>query len=153
MTDLRRERKTQGYRRLKFILAAIYNHDERAVKPLIDYLLSVMPSASSQLRKKPKKLKRSSRYETATNGSEGQTSEVIEAERIRKKPKATASPNKSGDIRENNQRKVRETQEDLSDLPCNERPEQPTMDQRNPPRTERLEQPATGQRNPPRTER
>ena len=152
VTDLRKERNTQGYRRLTFILAAFYNHEERAVKPLLDYLLSVMPSAPSQLRKKPKKLKRSSRNEKANNGSEGQTSDVVEAERIRKKPKATASPNKSGDTRENNERKVRETQEDLSDLPCAERSEQPTTDQRNMPRTERSEQPTTDQRSRPRTE-
>ena len=116
VTNLRGERNTHGYRRLTFILAAFYNYEERAVKPLLDYLLSIMPSAPSQLRKKSKKTKRSSRNEKTNKGSEGQTTDAVEAERTRKRPKNATSPNTSGDTRENGERKVRETQEDLSDL-------------------------------------
>ena len=112
-----------------------------------------MQSAHSQLRKKPKNLKRSSRNEKSNNGSEGQPSDVVESHRVRKKTKRTASPKKSGDTRENSERKVRGTQEDLSDFPCAERSEQPTTDIWNSPRVEPSEQPKTDQKNPPCTER
>lgn len=70
VTDLRKERNTQGYRRLRFILAAFHSQEPDAVRPLLNHLLRIVPACRAEVPRKIKNMKRKSNN-GSTNKSVG----------------------------------------------------------------------------------
>ena len=52
LMHLRNERNTQGYRRVRFVLAAFFRHEPNTVKPLIEQLFQILPSRRAAPRRK-----------------------------------------------------------------------------------------------------